>query len=750
MDTITTQAGQYTVPATSIVHHAQVSLTDRSPESIVHLTQYDTTMPIIAVALIANGQPYTVPTGAAVNVRLAKPDGTYVYNPALGISADAQTAYIGTTVQMTTVWGKLNAIVEIVLNGAVAGTGIFVLDITENPIPENAIESTSEFLTIQQILVQVQQAADLVQSQATNLQNLTDNLEAVQGAASNALAAQNAAEQAKQSASQALGFRTFFDAISPDANGSLDPSRPMTTAAAQASWTVKSKGDRIQSVQANGFTSGGQSGGLQMVEIAFTGGEDWGMATTSPQYGNVFLYTPSTPAKIAISAITAFFSIAIPIAYNNRTTLPEYWRCYVDDGGRINVRMPSTNPFNSAQAFKTFLQQKYANGTPLKGWYIPADTSQASSLYIPIQAQGHEYRCQCLPITEALSVGDNVQSNVASECDVKYIVTGNENWTLSSNGAFFANISSQTPNQKIYSNEYAYATDIGPAKELGRAAFIGTYGIYIYDKNYLNNLDGFKAFLQSRYSSDNPVVLWYQSSADAASVYNLSIETHASGAIYAHPAVELVAVPYTEADVSAAQQMAATPSTLPYIDSADVPMLLDVAEPVAAAASLASTLPVAGTYVVSSQNGTTVAVTLKAFQDGGDAATLGGMTAIEAMLNFVYPVGSIYMSANNVSPQVFLGGTWQQIQGQFLLAASSSYPAGSTGGEAEHTLTNEELPKYTNGQVYSGNTNANNVSSWLSVPEGTDMAYGALSLGGGQAHNNMPPYLAVYMWQRTA
>lgn len=103
----------------------------------------------------------------------------------------------------------------------------------------------------------------------------------------------------------------------------------------------------------------------------------------------------------------------------------------------------------------------------------------------------------------------------------------------------------------------------------------------------------------------------------------------------AHDPVDLVAAPYTEADEAAAQQLASTPSTLPYIDSADVPMLLSDAEqaaedstaqPMTLAATLSSTMPVAGTYVVSSQDGTTVLVSLKAMQDGGDAATLGGMT----------------------------------------------------------------------------------------------------------------------------
>ena len=65
------------------------------------------------------------------------------------------------------------------------------------------------------------------------------------------------------------------------------------------------------------------------------------------------------------------------------------------------------------------------------------------------------------------------------------------------------------------------------------------------------------------------------------------------------------------------------------------------------------------------------------------------------LLNRVYPVGSIYMSAVNVSPASFLGGTWQAIeQGRMLMAAGSSWQAGTTGGAAYHTLTVREMPAH--------------------------------------------------------
>ena len=186
MDLITTPVvfGQ-SPPENSIVHSTSVSLTSRSPSDPVHLVQYDDTLPMVAVALTSNSQPYTVPSSAAVNVRLAKSDGHYVYDPAYGVSDDGQTVYIAVTVQMTAVSGKVSPIIEVVVNGKVAGTGFFVLDIDPNPIPEDAIASTDEFKTIQQLAGEVAQAAQIVQDNAEGIQYVQENAANITAAAQN-------------------------------------------------------------------------------------------------------------------------------------------------------------------------------------------------------------------------------------------------------------------------------------------------------------------------------------------------------------------------------------------------------------------------------------------------------------------------------------------------------------------------------------------------------------------------------------
>lgn len=63
---------------------------------------------------------------------------------------------------------------------------------------------------------------------------------------------------------------------------------------------------------------------------------------------------------------------------------------------------------------------------------------------------------------------------------------------------------------------------------------------------------------------------------------------------------------------------------------------------------------------------------------------------VDAMLQMIYPVGSIYLSVNDTSPAAFLGGTWERIKDTFVLAAGDKYEAGSTGGEDAHKLTQDE------------------------------------------------------------
>lgn len=121
----------------------------------------------------------------------------------------------------------------------------------------------------------------------------------------------------------------------------------------------------------------------------------------------------------------------------------------------------------------------------------------------------------------------------------------------------------------------------------------------------------------------------------------------------------------------------------------------------------------------------------------------------ESELLRAYPVGSIYLAYNHTNPGTLFGGTWVRLENAFLWASGASATIGQTGGESTHALTVDELPSHSHGSVYSGMASGTKNTAWL-ASGGDKMAYGALYTGGGQAHNNMPPYIQISAWRRTA
>lgn len=163
------------------------------------------------------------------------------------------------------------------------------------------------------------------------------------------------------------------------------------------------------------------------------------------------------------------------------------------------------------------------------------------------------------------------------------------------------------------------------------------------------------------------------------------------------------------------------------------------------------------------------------------------------IVDLIYPIGSIYMSTNATSPATLFGGKWERIQDRFLLAAGTKYAAGNSGGS--DTMTAAMLPSHTHS--FSGNT-ANETGhthpvskqQFLSmsssgagitrktIKQGTGTSLSQMvrsednaiyrqddpastghthsfsgttsATGNGTSGNNMPPYLTVYMWKRTA
>nr|CAI9751882.1 hypothetical protein MZNIZDYX_MZNIZDYX_CDS_0014 [uncultured phage]CAI9752118.1 hypothetical protein GCSOEBMH_GCSOEBMH_CDS_0014 [uncultured phage] len=136
----------------------------------------------------------------------------------------------------------------------------------------------------------------------------------------------------------------------------------------------------------------------------------------------------------------------------------------------------------------------------------------------------------------------------------------------------------------------------------------------------------------------------------------------------------------------------------------------------------------------------------------------------KSIVDFIYPVGSVYISVNSTDPGALFGGTWQQIKDKFLLSAGDTYAAGSAGGSPKATLPSHTHTLGSNAyQLWGAKRGAGSAEQGGKI-SGSGKYYGA-SLDGNTdnykwiasvdragvsdvSQANMPPYLAVYVWQR--
>lgn len=119
-----------------------------------------------------------------------------------------------------------------------------------------------------------------------------------------------------------------------------------------------------------------------------------------------------------------------------------------------------------------------------------------------------------------------------------------------------------------------------------------------------------------------------------------------------------------------------------------------------------------------------------------------------------HPVGSLFVTSQNINPAEEYGGSWTRIKDKFILAAGDSFAAGTTGGAAAVTLAAENMAtkiKIPYGVSAAGSRTV--ISGQQVFLSGTASGYAAFeNIDGtaGQAFNNMPPYTAKYVWERIA
>lgn len=125
-------------------------------------------------------------------------------------------------------------------------------------------------------------------------------------------------------------------------------------------------------------------------------------------------------------------------------------------------------------------------------------------------------------------------------------------------------------------------------------------------------------------------------------------------------------------------------------------------------------------------------------------------------VNLLYPIGSIYISINSTNPGNIFGGTWERIKGKMLVGVdeddSDFNISSKTGGEKEVTLTVEQMPKHRHDitQVAWNSDDNTDLLHYENQTQSSTSMFKTDYAGGGQAHNNMPPYYSVYIFVRTA
>lgn len=397
----------------------------------------------------------------------------------------------------------------------------------------------------EQWLAEVKEQADYVRSQAANIQTVVDEIDAIKDAPAAAERAEAAAAEAEKSAAESKGFRTFFSAVRPDANGNLDPSRPMTVGPA-ASAEIESAGDRIQSVTALGFTqqagTGGPSptnvraltcGGLKLIEYKITGNEKWFAGSLASSVTKYKRYVVS-------SILGKPHTEKICTDYKYRTSsahMPNEDALYVGDGqGFVLDFGVDATKYPTVNAWKAMLSARYAAGDPVTVWYAPADESKATgSLYAPIIIQSGEYRATCLPLTAPLCEGDSVVSWVKSGCDKVVVFNGSEDegWTSGGTAGVYATTISVDINTSVYNDG-----SVGPyiSNYLVAQTTNNVYGAITANAFSVSSISKHVLVYLPQYSSvaelkaalaAHPITIWYRSTnyTETADI-PVSLETH--------------------------------------------------------------------------------------------------------------------------------------------------------------------------------------------------------------------------------
>lgn len=243
------------LPDGAVRYTRTVAMDGDAPCTPIKVVQYDNRLPVAAITLIASGTVYKPPDGAAVKVRMRKPDGHGVYNDALGVN-DAGIVYITITQQMAASAGTGKMVVEITTEGGIKCSDVIAVQIEENPVQEGEIESSDEWLTLLEIIAQMEQLTEQAAASASAAKASENNAKASENAAKTSKdAAAKSESNAKASETAAAGSKTAAASSAATASTKAEEAAASAINAKNSATAAKASEDAAEDSAAAAKTS---------------------------------------------------------------------------------------------------------------------------------------------------------------------------------------------------------------------------------------------------------------------------------------------------------------------------------------------------------------------------------------------------------------------------------------------------------------------------------------------------------------
>lgn len=240
--------------STRIVHYTSVDFTKRTVQTPIHLVQYDSSLPIIAITLMKGTNEFNLPTDAVAELRYGKNDYTFVIADALGQSADGSICYFEIPYQMTVEAGEHHPVVSIWIDDKIAASSTINVIIDRNPVQNEQIESLTDYTALRKFRSDAEESAKRAKVSEDNAKKSEEA--AVKAAEQTAKDAEQTAKDAAQTKSDVETMKAITKNLG---DGGLVYTIPEDGKLSKDSWigTTNSDGDTIytQDLVATGVTA---------------------------------------------------------------------------------------------------------------------------------------------------------------------------------------------------------------------------------------------------------------------------------------------------------------------------------------------------------------------------------------------------------------------------------------------------------------------------------------------------------------